>query len=316
MVAISGRSSAHLEGQENVMAVLVIGATGNIGPHVVRGLMDRGKTVRVFTRDAARAQAVLPEGVDIIAGDITDSDHIASAATETESVFLLTPHAADMADVQLRIIRALRRTPTRIVKLSGTASAITPDGPLTCRQHWEIEQVLAAAGQPHTILRPNAFMQVLIDQIMIPALRTQGVIPNALADSGISLIDVRDIADVAVSALTDDFWAGSTLTLTGPRSVSYRDIAQLIGAQTGVTVGLADITPDMVRAGLLDRGMQPWEAEHFGEMYQLFRDGRSEFVTDDVRRVTGHEPRTIESYLAERKTMLTETINSTGAVHR
>ncbi|AHH18583.1 Nmr family protein [Nocardia nova SH22a] len=291
------------------MAVLVLGATGNIGPHVVRGLVERGAAVRVLTRDAGRARAMLPDGVEIVAGDIGDPAHIVSAATDVESVFLLTPHAADMADIQLRIIRSLRRVSARIVKLSGTASAITPNGPLTCREHWEIEQILTASGQPYTILRPNAFMQVLIDQIMIPALRVQGAIPNAIADSGISLIDVRDIADAAVAALTDNGWEGRTLTLTGPRSVTYPDIARLIGSQVGVTIDTNDITPAVVRAGLLERGMQPWEAEHFEEMYQLFRDGRSEFVSDDVRQVTGREPRTIEDYLAERKTMLTEALH-------
>jgi uncharacterized protein YbjT (DUF2867 family) len=69
-----------------------------------------------------------------------------------------------MADLQLRIIRTLRRSGIKIVKLSGTSTAITPDGPYACREHWEIEQVLAGSDQPYVILRPNAFMQTLIDR--------------------------------------------------------------------------------------------------------------------------------------------------------
>ena len=82
-------------------------------------------------------------------------------------MFLLSPHSFGMADLQLGVIRTLRRTGVRIVKLSGTSSAITPDGPYVCRQHWEIERVLAESGQPYVILRPNSFMQVLVGRLMI-----------------------------------------------------------------------------------------------------------------------------------------------------
>lgn len=59
------------------------------------------------------------------------------------------------------------------------------------------------------------------------------------------------------------------------------------------------MTLDQVRAALIGRGMAGWEAEHFGEMYELFKAGESEFVTDTVREVTGTEPRTIEAFLGQ-----------------
>ncbi|MEV0561820.1 NAD(P)H-binding protein [Dactylosporangium sp. NPDC050588] len=151
------------------MAVLLIGATGNVGPHVARALLRRGDdVVRVLTRDAARAATVLPPGCQVVEGDPGDDDTVVTAAAGADAVFLLSGHDHDMADLQLRIIRALRRLPVRIVKLSGTSTAINPDGPYTCRQHWEIEQVLVNSGQPSTIVRPNGYMQTLIGTIMMP----------------------------------------------------------------------------------------------------------------------------------------------------
>lgn len=47
------------------------------------------------------------------------------------------------------------------------------------------------------------------------------------------------------------------------------------------------------------RGLPEWEAEHFEEMYEMFRRGESEFVSDGVRRLSGHEPRSVEAYIAE-----------------
>ncbi len=286
------------------MPVLVLGATGTVRPHLVRTLAERGPTTRVLTRDATRAAEVLPGGVEIVAGDPADDETVAAAAAGVDTVFLLSAHDHDMADLQLRIIRALRRCGVRIVKLSGTSSAIHPDGPFTCRQHWEIEQVLAASGQPYTVVRPNGFMQTLIDGIMLPAVRATGAIPNALGTAGISLIDARDVGEVCAETLVDPRWAGETLVLTGPRSVTFSEIADLVTTETGQQVGTLDITPADVRTNLLTRGMAPWEAEHFAEMYQLFRDGESEFVSGDVERVLGRPPRTVEDYLHERRDVL------------
>lgn len=150
------------------MTIAVIGATGTIGPHIVRSLQARDATIRVITRDAQRARTLLPGSIEIREADITDHDSIIDAAAGASSLLLLTSHAHDMTDVQLRIIRALRRSGVRIVKISGTSSAINPDGPYTCRQHWEVEKILESSGQPFVVLRPNAFMQTLIGQILIP----------------------------------------------------------------------------------------------------------------------------------------------------
>ncbi|GAA1942580.1 SDR family oxidoreductase [Microbacterium deminutum] len=281
------------------MPVLVLGATGNVGPHVVNELDALGESVRVLVRDAGRARALLGDDAEVIGGDATDPAVLASALDGVESVFLLTPHAFDMSDFQLRVIRELRRTGIRIVKLSGTSSAITPDGPHACRQHWEIERVLEASGQPFVILRPNSFMQVLVGRLMLPALRATGRIMNPLGSAGISLIDARDVGAVAARVLTGHDWDGQTLALTGPRAITYPEIAQLVSARTGSAVDVVDITPGDVRTSLVARGTEEWEADHFAEMYELFRAGESEFVTDTVQQVTGRPPRTVEAYLDE-----------------
>ncbi len=282
------------------MTVLVVGATGTVGPHVVRALAARQVPARVLARDVSHARAVLPAGADIRGGDPGDDDDLMAAAEGAGALFLLSSHDHRMADLQLRVIRALRRTGIRIVKLSGTNSAINPDGPQACRQHWEIEHVLAASGQPYAVLRPNAFMQTLIDQIMLPAVKATGAIPNPIGPAGISFINARDVGECAAEVLASRQWDGQTLVLTGPRAVSFAEIAGMINARTGQQIGTQEITPADVRRQLEERGMPRWEAEHFQEMYQLFRDGHSEFVTSDVERLLGRPPGTVEDHLASR----------------
>jgi NAD(P)H dehydrogenase (quinone) len=279
------------------VTVLIVGATGTVGPHVVRALAARGVPARVLARDGDHARAVLPAGTDIRVGDPGADDDLLAAADGCTALFLLTSHDRQMADLQLRIIRGLRRTGICIVKLSGTSSAINPDGPQACRQHWEIEQILAASGQPYVVLRPNAFMQTLIDQIMLPAVKATGAIPNPIGTAGISFINARDVGECAAVVLASRDWDGQTLVLTGPRAVSYAQIAAMISASTGQQASLREITPADVRAQLEQRGMARWEAGHFEEMYQLFRDGRSEFVTGDAERLLGRPPSTVEDHL-------------------
>ena len=139
--------------------------------------------------------------VEVVAGDVTDPAALGSAIDGVDSVFLLSPHSYAMADLQLGVIRSLRRTGIRIVKLSGTDSAITADGPYACREHWEIERILKDSGQPFVILRPNSFMQVLVGQLMMSALRATGTVVNPIGTAGISLIDARDVGAVAPECL-------------------------------------------------------------------------------------------------------------------
>ena len=148
------------------------------------------------------------------------------------------------------------------------------------------------------VLRPNAFMQTLIDQIMLPAVQATGAIPNPIGTAGISFINARDVGECAAETLLTQQWDGQVLVLTGPRAVTFAEIADLISAKTGRQVGTREITPADVRAQLEQRGMARWEAEHFEEMYQLFRDGRSEFVTSDVERLLGRPPGTVKDHLA------------------
>ncbi len=281
------------------MSVLVLGATGNVGPHVVSSLTELGEKPRVLVRDADRARAVLGDDIDVVAGSMLDPAVIEAATEGIDTVFLLSPHGFSMADAQLSVIRALRRSGIRIVKLSGTSSAITPDGPHACRQHWEIERVLEESGQPFVILRPNAFMQVIIGKQLLPSVQANGTLISPLGKAGLSLIDARDVGAVAARVLIRHDWDGQTLSLTGPRAITYPEIAELITARTGQEATVIDVTLEALRASLVGRGVPEWEAEHFEEMYALFKAGESEFVTDTVEQVTGQAPRTVEAYLDE-----------------
>lgn len=285
------------------MTVLLFGSTGNIGPYVARSLVRKGHSVRALVRDGARARFLLPEGVDIVEGDIAD---IGSAVDGVSSVFLLTSHGPDMAAAQIGLLNQITDTSTRIVKVSGTSAVIRHDGPDAGRQHHEVEQHCSSRDNPYVILRPNAFMQTLVSG-MAAGIRTTGTVRNPLGRAKLSLIDAADVGEAAAEALVNEQHDGKTYVLTGPDAYSYEDVAATITNITGVPAAVVDVEPSEAAAALRSRGGTTWEANHLEEMLSIFRAGRSEYVTDDIEQILGRKPRTVAHFVTEHREEFTGT---------
>ena len=286
------------------MTVLLFGATGRIGTHAARALVTRDVAVRALVRDPDRAANILPADVELIPGDFGDDASVGRALDGVDSVLLLTPHGPDMADTQLRLLGLARQAGTRVVKISGTSSVIGPDGPDAGRQHWQIEQELAASGLGYVTLRPTAFMQTLLPPIAA-MVQAKGVILNPLGSAGISLIDCADIGDAAAEVLTDARHDGATYVLTGPAAPTYADIAATIETLTGRAVPVVDVTPEEMADGARSRGASDWEVGHLAEMLARFRAGASEFVTDDVKTLLGRDPKSVADFIADHRSDFT-----------
>ena len=280
------------------MRVLLFGATGRIGPHVARELVSRGVSVAALVRDPSRAAAVLPAAVELLPGEFGNDAAVQRALDGATSLLLLTPHGPDMAATQQRLLGWTGKAGTRVVKVSGTSSAIRADGPDAGRQHWQVEQELAGSGLGFVILRPNAFMQTLLPPIAA-TVRASGAVINPLGPAGISLVDCADIGAAAATVLTDDRHDGQTFALTGPAAPTYADIAAVIETVTGRAVSVVDATPEAMAEAARARGASEWEAGHLAEMLSLFRTGASEFVTDDVELLTGRPPRSVADYVRQ-----------------
>jgi NAD(P)H dehydrogenase (quinone) len=280
------------------MSVLVIGGTGTVGPHVVRSLLARGAKTRVLTRDPDRARRLLPAGVDIRSRPPRGERVLRAAVDGVDAVFLLTSHDPRSTDMQLGLIRSLRRFDVRIVKVSGPSPGVSPDGPEALRKHWEVEQVLTRSGQRFVVLQPCSFMQSVIDRMVLPAFWEIGKVVDPLGPSGINLIDARDIGECGAEALTNPRWEGRTLVLTGPRAVTFAEIAEYISPRIGRKTETLQLTPIEVRRQLERRGMPRWEARHFQEELRLFRRGLAETVSPDVTAMIGRSPTSVDEYLA------------------
>ena len=270
--------------------ILVIGATGVVGRHVVRQLSAAGHRPRALVRDPRRARQRLGDHAESFAGTLDRPETIEAALTGTDRVFLLTRQTSRQAEQECAVIRAAARAQVRhVVKLS-VFRADDLSSLQVARQHRLTERALEQSGLPYTILRPVFFMQNLFGMLRHGAIRT------ATGHGRVAMIDARDIASAAVTTLTSNAHDGRTYTLTGPKALSFDEVASILGAQTGIHVRHMGVSPDDVRQAVQRTGVESWFADDMANLHDLLASGYEDLVTDDVHTVTGGPPRPLAQF--------------------
>ncbi len=276
--------------------ILVTGATGKLGQRVVSRLLQKEAKVRVLTRRGEEALKLWGDRVDISEGNFSDPASLKEASRATDTVFLLSPIGETLAADQKAVIdAALSASVSRIVKISGSDWTIANAArSVSGAAHAEVEKHLAGSGIAHTVLRPNAWMQVALEPV-VAALRQAEDVPTRFGDAAVSFIDADDIADVAVHALTASTSVSGALVLTGGEALTALEIARIAARILHRPVGIShhsvSVFPPHIGA---------FEQTAIGEFGQLIREGLAASVNDNIERITGRLPRTVEAYLRAR----------------
>lgn len=280
------------------MRHLVLGGTGTVGSIVVRGLLERGETVRVLTRSAERAKD-LPKGTEAVIGDLTDPGTYEKIFSGYENLFLLTANGpTDLMEGLVAVNEAKRTKTKRVVHLSIHDVEKCPEAPHFASKI-AIEQALKAIGVPHTILRPNNFYQN--DLWFKDAILQYGVYPQPIGDVGISRVDTRDIGEAAVRALTEDGHLGKTYALVGPDPLTGADCAAEFAKALGKPVAYAG--NDLVAwARSMAPYMPAWAVYDYALMYASFQSKGLKATPaqlGETRTILGREPRRFSDFVKE-----------------
>jgi uncharacterized protein YbjT (DUF2867 family) len=270
---------------------LVIGATGNVGRHVATQLRNAGVTVRALSRDPSSSR--LPSGVTAVSGDLTSPDSLRNAAAGADTAFLLWPFLT--AQGAQAAVDAIAGQVRRIVYLS--AMSVRDGAPPEENGVWgQVEQVIEQSGAEWVFLRAGGFAANTLawaDQI-----RSGGVVRWVYGEAARSLIHERDIADVAVRALTQGQHAGAKYVLTGPESITQADQARIIGEATGLPVRWAEADPEQIRELFVAATGDPAFADH-ALAYWASLIKQPEQVTHTVEQLTGAPARTFRDWALE-----------------
>lgn len=231
------------------MTILVTGATGQVGRHLVAQLAAAGERVRAMTRNPAAA--VVPNGVGVIGGDLLDPRSVAVALDDVSGLFLFPePRTAKAV-----VAEAVRAGVQRIVTLSS--GAVT--GGLDTDYQLPVEQAVEASGCEWTHLRPGEFASNTL-KLWGPSIRSSRVVRYHHPDWRGLPIHEADIAAVGVAALCSPGHHGRAYDLTGPERISARDQVRVIAEALGEPVRFEEVTPAQSREILKRQG--GWAADN------------------------------------------------------
>lgn len=252
------------------MTILVTGATGRVGRHVVAQLSQRGARVRVLTRDPAKVR--FADGVEAVQGDLLDIDALRSAFAGVRTLFLLNAVTGDEFTQAIITLNLAREAGIdRVVYLSVFDADRAVNVPHFAVKYGA-ERMLEALGFSATILRPTYFIdnEVMIQDVV----KQYGVYPMPIGSKGVAMVDTRDIAEVAaIELIRRDQAPGKlpieTINIVGPDSLTGADAAAIWSEVLGRPVAYGGDDPSGFEANMA--GFMPkWMAYEMRVMAERY----------------------------------------------
>lgn len=279
--------------------ILVTGATGRVGYHLMEALADTRADVTAMVRVEARAVGLPGNPRHVVAA--FDDPPPPEILRGFDRVFLLSPADEEQAVLETVFTDALLAAGHRphVVKVAADGFADPGCDVRFMRSHRQVAAHLDATGLPVTYLAPSLYMENL--EGAAETIRDDGMMFAPAGQGRAGFVAAHDVAAVAARALTGRGHEGMTYVLTGPEALSYADVAARVSAVFARDVGYQDQPPGRARELMLAGGMSPWQADGVLELFEWVREGGADTVTATVREVTGTGPRPIEDWLAGRR---------------
>ncbi|MFE5565881.1 SDR family oxidoreductase [Amycolatopsis japonica] len=294
-----------------IVMILITGASGSIGRHLVHHL--RGEEITAFVRDPAVGDEL---GCPYVVGDFDDPESVATAMAGVDRVFLNAGGAQPVTGEQpmvrqqrVVIDAAIEAEVEHIVKVSvwhAREGAKLAEG-----AHWVIEEHLKKSGLAWSILQPSGFMQNFRTGAAV--FTENGDILGAYGDSRVSYVDCSDIAACAAALLTVSPRAGETFVLTGPEALTHTEIAAKLSAVAGREIGYVDLPAQAFAARLASNGLPTGFAQDVAALFAEVAEGRLAPTTDAVADLTGRPPRTFDDFLRENAETIRESWSGSAA---
>lgn len=278
------------------MTILVTGATGRVGRHVVQQLVKRGADVRVLSRDPAKAE--FPAGVQVVKGDLLDISSLRTAFSGVSTLFLLNAVTGDEFTQALVTLNIARESGIdRLVYLSVIHADRFVNVP-----HFAVkfgaERMLEQMGFGATILRPSYFIDndLTIKDVIV----NHGVYPMPIGSKGVAMVDARDIGEVAAIELIRREQAQGklpieTINLVGPDTLTGPDVAAIWSDVLGRPVAYGGDDPTGFEQNLATF-MPRWMAYEMRLMAERFVSDGMIPEDGDVARLTRMLGRPLHAY--------------------
>ena len=275
--------------------ILVTGATGNIGLDVFKQLVARGVPATAAVRNPDKARLVLGQDAALVTFDFKTPETFAPAFAGMKKLFLMRP--PDIADVKTYVrpvITAAKAAGVEhIVFLSLLGVENNPVVP-----HYTIEKDLMASGMVWTFLRASFFMQNLSTTHRDEIKNENGLI-MPVGHGKTSFIDGRDIAAVAVNALTEAGHENKAYALTGSEALDYFTVADMLSDTLGRKITYRNPSIIAFARRMKAKG-NPWAYVLVTcALYTTARLGMAAKITDETAQLLGRPPISMKQFVQD-----------------
>jgi uncharacterized protein YbjT (DUF2867 family) len=281
--------------------ILITGSSGTLGSEVVKQLSGSISDVKVkaAVHSIENANKAQHEKVETIQIDYDKPENLSSAFKGVDKLFLLTHPSPKTVEHESNLVNEAKKSGVRyIVKQSVMGADLKADVEVM-RLHRQAEQIIEESKIPYTFLRPNEFMQNFVN-FHRHSIKNNNAFYLPAHDAKVSIVDVRDIAEVAVKALTDNNGNGihydKAHLITGLEAISYHYAAEILTTATGRKVDYVSISDEEARGGMKEMGMNDWLINTILELYNYYRKGYASYVSSAVEEVTGRKPITFAQF--------------------
>ncbi|MEL7351398.1 MAG: SDR family oxidoreductase [Cyanobacteria bacterium P01_A01_bin.116] len=269
----------------NNSPILIAGATGTNGRMLTARLASAGYFVRALVRNSQSAQALAQPNVQLFEGDLNDPASIESAFENVSRAFIATAMVPNTVELFQNFFDAAKKTTgAHIVKFSALGAGEGAQSVIQ-QQHTESDNALIESGLPYTILRPNSFYQNMLWSA--ESIRETGQFYLPFGEAKQSLVDVRDLTEVAVQAFTDTAHQGKIYELTGPEGLSYYEVAQQLGSVIGKALTYVPVPNEAALQGMMESGTPEWTAKAIAQLYSVFATGEYADTNNNIQLITG-----------------------------
>lgn len=239
---------------QNTQNILVIGGTGNVGTPLVDLLRTKQANFKVLVRSAENQARLAGQDIETIRGALGDWGSIDEALKGVETVFLLSSPEMDFLALHTGLIdRVVVAGVRKIVRMSSQPAQTNPEVPMY-DMHIKADHYLEKSGLDFAILRPDYFMQNM-ENMHAPYIKEHNMFAQYLGDARIPMVDARDIAKAALHCLLSDDFNGQTHYITGPRSISFYDVADAFSDALDRQINYVALSEEAQIEGLKSAGV-------------------------------------------------------------
>lgn len=280
------------------MSLVVTGATGHLGRHVVESLLARGAEpgeVVATGRDPRRLDDLAARGVDVRRADYADPASLEQALAGARKVLLVSGNEFGQRVAQhTAVATAAAEAGVELLAYTSAPYAATTSL-LLAGEHAATEAALAETGLPLTLLRNAWYVENYTAQL--PTYLEHGMV-GATGEGRVSLALRREYAEAAATVLLEDGHAGATYELGGP-AVTLAELAAVIGEVAGQRVDHTDVPQETLVEILTEAGMPAESATVFADVDRGIAEGELEVPTADLTRLLGRAPLPLRDAVAE-----------------